>query len=211
MGALLRAIGRGAAWKLASDLLGRVLQYALLWAAARTLGGADFGDSLLKLNPLGSTLAVADYFTPFNQNYLNATDKDLDQDDDRLPSGAPRILQRFVIVGYTPGAPFTRLVLAQEQGAERLGCVFLVKDEAPGVARLRLLMLEPAARGLGLGNRLVGQRDVAGGVIVSVPWQHPFAPHLAQIGVDPPKLLLREIVVERMIVALAALRLDAEE
>jgi DNA-binding MarR family transcriptional regulator/GNAT superfamily N-acetyltransferase len=46
---------------------------------------------------------------------------------------------------------------AQEQGAERLGCVFLVKDEAPGVARLRLLMLEPAARGLGLGKRLVAE------------------------------------------------------
>ena len=42
-----------------------------------------------------------------------------------------------------------------ERGGERLGCVFLVKDEAPGVARLRLLMLEPAARGLGLGKRLV--------------------------------------------------------
>jgi DNA-binding MarR family transcriptional regulator/predicted GNAT family N-acyltransferase len=44
-----------------------------------------------------------------------------------------------------------------ERDSERLGCVFLVKDEAPGVARLRLLMLEPAARGLGLGKRLVGE------------------------------------------------------
>ena len=44
-----------------------------------------------------------------------------------------------------------------ERGGERLGCVFLVKDGAPGVARLRLLMLEPAARGLGLGKRLVGE------------------------------------------------------
>jgi DNA-binding MarR family transcriptional regulator/predicted N-acetyltransferase YhbS len=44
-----------------------------------------------------------------------------------------------------------------ERGGERLGCVFLVKDEAESVARLRLLMLEPAARGLGLGKRLVGE------------------------------------------------------
>ena len=44
-----------------------------------------------------------------------------------------------------------------ERDGERLGCVFLVKDTAPGVARLRLLMLEPAARGLGLGKRLVAQ------------------------------------------------------
>ena len=37
--------------------------------------------------------------------------------------------------------------------AERVGCVFLVKDGAD--ARLRLLLVEPAARGTGLGTRLV--------------------------------------------------------
>jgi len=44
-----------------------------------------------------------------------------------------------------------------ERDGQRLGCVFLVKDDQPGVARLRLLLLEPAARGLGLGKRLVGE------------------------------------------------------
>lgn len=49
-----------------------------------------------------------------------------------------------------------------ERDGERLGCVFLVqaRDEAsgapdPGWAQLRMLLLEPAARGLGLGKRLV--------------------------------------------------------
>ncbi|HEX5007896.1 MAG TPA: bifunctional helix-turn-helix transcriptional regulator/GNAT family N-acetyltransferase, partial [Hyphomonadaceae bacterium] len=46
-----------------------------------------------------------------------------------------------------------------EVGGERAGCVMLVKDDPkakkPDVARIRLLLLEPWARGLGLGRRLV--------------------------------------------------------
>lgn len=45
-----------------------------------------------------------------------------------------------------------------ERDGMRLGSVFLVKEpDAEGVARLRLLMLDPAARGLGLGRRLVDE------------------------------------------------------
>jgi DNA-binding MarR family transcriptional regulator/N-acetylglutamate synthase-like GNAT family acetyltransferase len=40
---------------------------------------------------------------------------------------------------------------------ERVGCVMLVKDKEPGVARLRLLLVDPKARGLGLGTRLVDE------------------------------------------------------
>lgn len=40
------------------------------------------------------------------------------------------------------------------QGTARIGSVFVVQ-EAPGVAKLRLVLLEPGARGQGLGQRLL--------------------------------------------------------
>lgn len=43
-----------------------------------------------------------------------------------------------------------------DAGSERVGCVFLVKDSRT-VARLRLLFVEPQARGLGVGSRLVDE------------------------------------------------------
>ena len=42
-----------------------------------------------------------------------------------------------------------------EVDGERAGCVFLVRDDGPATARLRILLVTPAARGLGIGTRLV--------------------------------------------------------
>ncbi|MCX4762303.1 helix-turn-helix domain-containing GNAT family N-acetyltransferase [Streptomyces sp. NBC_01275] len=54
--------------------------------------------------------------------------------------------------------PHLERVWIAELAGRPVGCVMCVRDEAPGpgTARLRLLLVEPEARGLGVGDRLVG-------------------------------------------------------
>jgi DNA-binding MarR family transcriptional regulator/N-acetylglutamate synthase-like GNAT family acetyltransferase len=44
-----------------------------------------------------------------------------------------------------------------ERDGEIVGCVFVVKGEDEATAKLRLLLVEPSARGLGIGGRLVDE------------------------------------------------------
>ncbi|KWX21483.1 acetyltransferase [Mycolicibacterium wolinskyi] len=44
-----------------------------------------------------------------------------------------------------------------EVDGERAGCIFCVAGDEPQVAKLRILLVTPDARGLGLGTRLVEQ------------------------------------------------------
>jgi GNAT superfamily N-acetyltransferase len=44
-----------------------------------------------------------------------------------------------------------------DMDGENVGCIMLVKDAEPGVARIRLLLVDPKARGLGVGKRLVDE------------------------------------------------------
>jgi DNA-binding MarR family transcriptional regulator/GNAT superfamily N-acetyltransferase len=51
--------------------------------------------------------------------------------------------------------PHLERVWIAELDGRPVGCIMCVRDEAPATARLRLLLVEPDARGLGIGDRLV--------------------------------------------------------
>ncbi|MGP3949505.1 bifunctional helix-turn-helix transcriptional regulator/GNAT family N-acetyltransferase [Streptomyces sp. 7N604] len=51
--------------------------------------------------------------------------------------------------------PLLERVWIAELGGRAVGSVMCVRDAAPGAARLRLLLVDPAARGYGIGDRLV--------------------------------------------------------
>jgi DNA-binding MarR family transcriptional regulator/GNAT superfamily N-acetyltransferase len=72
--------------------------------------------------------------------------------DDRLEALTAEIVAAFVR-DFDPRRE--RCWIAEMDG-ENVGTVMLVKDR-PGVARLRLLLVDPKARGLGLGARLVDE------------------------------------------------------
>src|SRR2546421_5993344 len=60
-----------------------------------------------------------------------------------------------IVADFTRGHdPARERVWLAEVGGERVGCVFCVRDDE-STARLRVLLVEPDARGMGVGGRLV--------------------------------------------------------
>jgi DNA-binding MarR family transcriptional regulator/GNAT superfamily N-acetyltransferase len=72
--------------------------------------------------------------------------------DERFEALVARIVAQF-IESFEPARE--RCWIAEHAG-RRVGCVFLVKDDE-AMARLRLLFVDPSARGLGLGRLLVDE------------------------------------------------------
>jgi hypothetical protein len=82
-------------------------------------GGRDYGDSVLKLGLDRGTLAVRDYFTPFNEAHLNSTDADLGSSGPVLLPDQPGPHPRELVVAGKAGTLY--LIDRDSMGKYRTG------------------------------------------------------------------------------------------
>lgn len=87
----------GAIWQasmgLASDGAGNIFAATGNGTFDASMGGKNYGNSLMRLRPEGKTLKVMDYFTPYNQAQLNMHDTDLGASGPLLIPDSRLILQ----------------------------------------------------------------------------------------------------------------------
>jgi DNA-binding MarR family transcriptional regulator/N-acetylglutamate synthase-like GNAT family acetyltransferase len=133
---------------------------------AEMLGGLSEGDQRRLLEAMGAIEGLLQRDFKFSEPFVLRTHEPGDMGwvvqrhgvlyareygwDESFEALVARIVADF-IDGYDPKKE--RCWIA-EMGGERVGCVFVVKA-SDTVAKLRLLLVEPEARGLGLGTRLV--------------------------------------------------------
>lgn len=72
-------------------------------------------------------------------------------------SGFEALVARIVADYAADHDPAREAGWIAEVDGERAGCIFCVAGEEPDVAKLRILLVSPRARGLGLGSRLVDE------------------------------------------------------
>jgi GNAT superfamily N-acetyltransferase len=66
------------------------------------------------------------------------------------------VLVAKIVADYATGHdPSREAAWIAEVDGERAGCIFLVAGDEPRTAKLRILLVAPAARGRGIGTRLV--------------------------------------------------------
>lgn len=125
-------------------------------AAIRTILGNGAGHETFTLRPLGPGDCG---WVVHRHGVLYAREYGWDESFEALVAGVVAdYLKRRTAGG--PGEtqePGEDAWIAELDG-ERVGCVFCMrKPDEPRVAQLRLLLVEPGARGLGVGARLVGE------------------------------------------------------
>jgi GNAT superfamily N-acetyltransferase len=75
--------------------------------------------------------------------------------DMRFEALVARLVGEFVERNLRPTRkPLRERCWIAERDGEKLGCVF-VFEKSPRVAKLRMLLVEPGARGMGIGSRLI--------------------------------------------------------